>query len=146
MSRARFELSASWILACTLIAAHAAAAAAVIVAMPRALGMALGAGLLALGVASAWSRALLKAARSVRAIEIDAESVVLELANGERITATLASRRYVSRFFVTLQVRQPLRRTLLVTRDMLDADLFRRLRIWALWSRMPGVAAAQLHP
>jgi hypothetical protein len=146
LSRARFELSASWILACALIAAHAAAATALIVAMPHALGIALGAGLLALGGASAWSRALLKAAKSVRAIEIDTDNVVLELASGERLAATLAERRYVSRFFVTLQIKQPLRRTLLVTRDMLDADLFRRLRIWALWSRMPGVAAGQLHP
>jgi hypothetical protein len=146
LSGARFELSASWILACALISAHAAAAAAVIVAMPRAIGIALAAGLGGLGLASAWSRALLKAAKSVRAIEIDSENVVLELANGERFSATLAQRRYVSRFFVTLQVTQPLRRTLLVTRDMLDADLFRRLRIWALWSRMPGVAAAQLRP
>jgi hypothetical protein len=146
LSRARFELSASWILACALLGAHGAAAAAAIVAMPRVSGIALGAALLALGVASAWSRALHKAAKSIRAIEIEGENVFLELANGERLAATLAERRYVSRFFVTLQVRRPLRRTLLVTRDMLNDDLFRRLRIWALWSRMPGVAAAQLQP
>ena len=146
MSVARFELSPSWTLASALLGAHTIAAAAVIVAMPRGVGVALGATLFALGLASAWGRALHKAAKSVYAIEIEGENVVLELANGERLGATLAARRYVSRFFVTLHVTRPLRRTLLVTRDMLDADLFRRLRIWALWSRMPGVAAAQLHP
>jgi len=36
------------------------------------------------------------------------------------------------------------RRTLLVTADMLGAQEFRRLRIWALWNRLPGVAAKQL--
>jgi hypothetical protein len=36
------------------------------------------------------------------------------------------------------------RRTILVTRDMLAGDAFRRLRIWALWGRLPAVAAKQL--
>jgi hypothetical protein len=45
---------------------------------------------------------------------------------------------------VTLSLRRPARRTLLVTRDMLHADSFRRLRVWALWGRLPAVAAKQL--
>ena len=38
------------------------------------------------------------------------------------------------------------RRTILVTRDMLGREEFRRLRLWALWGRLPrrSVAAAQL--
>jgi hypothetical protein len=42
------------------------------------------------------------------------------------------------------------RRTLLITRDMAGADAFRRLRIWALWGKLPAaggearVAATQL--
>jgi hypothetical protein len=56
----------------------------------------------------------------------------------------LAERRHVSRFLVTLPVRRPARRTILVTRDMLEAEEFRRLRLFALWGRLPKVAAKQL--
>jgi hypothetical protein len=48
---------------------------------------------------------------------------------------------------VVLPLLTPFRRTLLVTADMLDPAEFRRLRIWALWNRLPserGVAAKQL--
>jgi hypothetical protein len=41
-------------------------------------------------------------------------------------------------------VRRPARRTILVTRDMLEAEEFRRLRLFALWGRLPKVAAKQL--
>jgi hypothetical protein len=34
-------------------------------------------------------------------------------------------------------------RTVLVTRDMLTVEEFRRLRLWALWGKLP-VAAKQL--
>jgi hypothetical protein len=56
----------------------------------------------------------------------------------------LAERRHVSRFLVTLSLRRPARRTILVTRDMLEAEEFRRLRLFALWGRLPKVAAKQL--
>ena len=36
-------------------------------------------------------------------------------------------------------------RTVLITRDMLGAEEFRRLRLWALWGKLPGVAPEQLH-
>ena len=46
---------------------------------------------------------------------------------------------------------RPVRRTILVSRDMLAGDAFRRLRVWALWGRLPAtsgtgaaVAAKQL--
>jgi hypothetical protein len=49
---------------------------------------------------------------------------------------------------VALPLGAGLRRTLLVTGDMLAAEEFRRLRIWALWNRLPaarpGVAPKQL--
>jgi hypothetical protein len=44
----------------------------------------------------------------------------------------------------TLPVRRPMRRTILVTGDMLRAEEFRRLRLWALWGRLPRVAPEQL--
>jgi hypothetical protein len=49
---------------------------------------------------------------------------------------------------VTLPVRGPVRRTVLVSHDMLGAEEFRRLRLWALWGRLPkdqrSVASKQL--
>lgn len=97
-----------------------------------------------LGLAAAWGRALLRSRASVRALELAGSEITLELRNGERLHAELGPRRHVSRFMVTLPVRRPVRRTILVTRDMLDAEEFRRLRLWALWGRLPEVAAKQL--
>jgi hypothetical protein len=81
---------------------------------------------------------------SVRALEIEGPKLALELANGERIAAEPAGRRYVGRFMVSLPILRPVRRTILVTADMAQADSFRRLRIWALWGKLPAVAATQL--
>jgi hypothetical protein len=130
-------------LAGAIVLAHAAAAGAAYAVLPRFAGALLALGLLALGAAAAWSRALLRARRSVRAIEIGAALPVFQLANGERLEAPVAARRYVTRYLVALPLRRPLGRTLLVTADMLGAAEFRRLRIWALWDRLPGVAEKQ---
>ena len=100
--------------------------------------------LMVLGVAAAWSRALLRSPASVRALEVSGSEVTLELASGERIACQPAGRRYVNRFMVTLPLRPPMRRTVLITGDMLENDAFRRLRIWALWGKLPGVATGQL--
>ena len=105
-------------------------------------------GLLLLGAAAAWSRALLRSPSSVRAIRVGGEQPVFELASGESLSATVGDRRYVSRFVVALPLGSPLSRTLLVTADMLGPGEFRRLRLWALWSRLSverrGVARTQL--
>jgi len=45
---------------------------------------------------------------------------------------------------VMLPLRLPARRTLLIAASMLPADSFRRLRLWALWGRVPPVAGVQL--
>ena len=122
---------------------HSVAAGCVLAVLPGAAGAALGLALFLLGLAAAWSRALLRSRASVRALQISGESLVLELAGGERVAAEPAGRRYVSRYAVALPLRRP-RRTILVTSGMMQTDDFRRLRIWALWGRLPGVAAAQL--
>lgn len=96
--------------------------------------------LAALGMAAAWSRALLRAKRSVRALEIGGDELVVELANGERFAAAAPRRCYVSRLAVVL----PVGRTVLVAADMLSPAEFRRLRLWALWRKLPAVAAKQL--
>jgi hypothetical protein len=139
----RLALAPSIRLAVAILALHAAAAACVLAALPGLYGGLLALAFVALGLAAAWSRALLRSGASVRAIEIAGASLALELASGEKRSAEVAGRRYVSRLAVTLPLRRP-RRTILVTADMLPAADFRRLRIWALWGKLPGVAAAQL--
>jgi hypothetical protein len=126
-----------------IVALHAAAAASVLAVLPGIAAALLALALFLLGLAAAWSRALLRSRASVRALEITGPALTLELTGGDRIAAQIAERRYVSRLVVTLPLRQP-RRTLLITADMLPATEFRRLRIWALWGRLPGVAAAPL--
>ena len=144
MSALRLQLAPSWLLAALIMLAHGAAAAAVYALIKGPLGVAAAVGFAALGAAAAWSRALHAAARSVRAIELGGPQPVFELANGERLAAPIAPRRYVTRYVVALPLEGELRRTLLVTADMLEAEEFRRLRLWALWNRLPGVAPKQL--
>ena len=141
---ARLELRPSPALAALIVVAHGAAAGAAYLVVPGLMAAALAALLVALGVAAAWSRALLRAPGSVRAIQLGGAQPVFELADGDSFPAEVAKRRYVTRYVVALPVGKPLRRTLLVTADMLGAQEFRRLRIWALWNRLPGVAAKQL--
>jgi hypothetical protein len=143
LSATRLELSASWILAGAIVALHALAAGSVLSVVPGLAGLALAAGFFLLGTAAAWARALHRAPASVRALELSGNEIVLGLRDGRRVAVELGERRHVSRFMVTLPVRRPLRRTVLVTRDMLPAPAFRRLRLWALWGKLP-VAAAQL--
>ena len=143
MSGLRLELARSPRLAALIVGLHGAAALSVLAVVPGIGGGLLAAALLALGAAAAWSRALQGSGGSVRALELEGPAIALQLASGERIVAELAPRRYVTRFVVALPVRRP-RRTVLVTRDMLAPDSFRSLRLWALWGKVPGVAAKQL--
>jgi hypothetical protein len=133
----RFELAPSPVLAATVVAAHAAAGAAAWLALPGAAGAAAACALLALGAAAAWSRALLRSRASLRAIEIDAAHSAFELADGTRLIAPAHGRRYVTRGVIAVPLGGPLGRTALVTADMLRPGEFRRLRIWALWNRLP---------
>jgi hypothetical protein len=80
----------------------------------------------------------------VRALELEGSEATLELASGRRLAAKVSERRYVSSVAVALPLGRPLRRTVFVSRDMLGAESFRLLRIWALWGKLPGVAAKQL--
>lgn len=143
MSGTRLELSPSWTLAGAILALHAAAAACVFAVVEGYAGTALTLAVLALGIAAAWARALHGSGSSVTAVEISPSGMILELRNGRRFDAELGPSRHVSRLLVTLPLRRPMRRTILVTRDMLRAEEFRRLRLWALWGKLP-VAAKQL--
>jgi len=137
------QLSPSPALAAVIFAAHMCAAAAAALALPGWPGVALAAALAALGLASAWSRALLRSPGSVRGLRLDGADLTLELANGASLAAEPAGPRHVSRLMVALPLRRPAR-ALLVTADMLDPESFRALRVWALWGRVAGVAGKQL--
>ena len=80
----------------------------------------------------------------MRALEIEGPALTVHLGSGESFVAELAERRFVGPWMVALALRRPVRRSLLVTADMLGRQDFRRLRVWALWGKLPGVAAAQL--
>jgi len=131
-------------MAVLIVALHVAAAGCVVAVLPGIPGAALGAALLALGLASAWSRALLRSQASPRVLELEGDHATLELGGGVRLSAPVGPRRFVSRLAVALPLGRPLRRTILVSAGMLDGESFRRLRIWALWGRLPGVAGTQL--
>jgi len=139
------ELRGSPALAAVLVLAHAVAAACIAAVLPGPWAWALAVLVLALGAAAAWDRALLRAGRSVRVLELSADGqAALGLADGRRLEGSVAARRNVCPWWVTLPVRGPAGRTLLVARGMLSEGDFRRLRLWALWGRVPGVAGAQL--
>ena len=142
--RLRLELAPSRAMAALILVSHAAAAGCAVLVLPNAMGIALAAGIGALGVSAAWGNALLRSPRSVRAIELDGTGGFIELAGGEKVAVEVGARRHVSRYSVTLPLLRPMRRTLFVAGDMLSADSFRLLRIWALWGRVPGVAGKQL--
>jgi hypothetical protein len=144
LSGTRLALSPSWTLAGTIAALHAAAAICVALVVPGAGGTVAAIFFLLLGLAAAWARGLLASTKSPRALELAEGGLTVELKDGSRFQAALAERRHVSRFVVTLPLVRPVRRTLLVTRDMLGAEEFRRLRLWALWGRLPKVALKQL--
>ena len=143
MSALRLSLSPSPRLAALLLILHGCAAAAVLAVVPGAMGGALAAAFVALGAAAAWNRALHRSGTSVRVRELAGEAAAIELANGSRLEGPVSPRRHVSRIAVALALGGAARRTLLVTRDMLDPESFRALRVWALWSRTP-VATKQL--
>jgi len=132
-------LSPSYALAGLLVGSHLCAAAAAALALPGWPGGVLAALLAALGLAAAWSRALLRSRRSMRRISLEAGKAAVELAGGDSFPAEAGG--HVSRLMVTLAVRHPSRR-FLVTADMLDGDSFRALRIWALWGKLPGAGVA----
>ena len=150
----RLELAPSPRLAIALLVLHAAAAACLLAAPAPMAGLVAAMLVFAFGAWSAWSRALLRAGSSVRTLHVAGERLELGLADGRVLAAQTLARRYVGRHLVLLPVRRPVRRTILVTADMLAPDSFRQLRIWALWGRLPPagrkddvppVARAQLH-
>jgi hypothetical protein len=132
-------------MAAAILSAHLAAAACLAAVLPGAVGAGTGALVVLLGAAAAWDRALLRGRGSVRGLELRADNAAaFTLADGRRLEGTVAARRNVNRWWVTLPLRGAARRSVLVARDMLPADEFRRLRMWALWGRVPRATALRL--
>ena len=139
----RFDLKPSIWYAALLVGLHGFAAACFLTVLTGWPAFSLAAASVALGLAVARDRALLRGAHAPRSIDI--------LPNGEAQcrfadgrSAGLEASGGVTRFWVPLRVRSPARRSLLVTANMLPPDAFRRLRLWALWRATPGVAPGQL--
>jgi hypothetical protein len=140
----RLELSPSGGYAALVVALHAAASACALAALPGLSGWMLAAALLALGMAAARDRALLRGPRAPRAIEIATSGQArLVLADGATAPLGALGGIGVARHWVALKVGSPMRRGLLVTSGMLAAEPLRHLRLWALWQRLPGVAPGQ---
>lgn len=143
----RLELRASRVLAAVIVAAHLAGASCLVLVFPGAWAAAVALLVALLGAVAAWERALHRGRGSVRSLELrDGGAALLQLADGRRVAGTVATRRNVNRWWVTLPLQGRSRRIVVVTRDMVPAGEFRRLRIWALWGRVPGVATGQPTP
>ena len=141
----RLALSPSPGLAALIAFVHGIAAACFLTVLTGWLAVATATLVLALGAAAAWDRALLGARRSPRAIEVrpSGEAFCL-LANGEFLPIAAHPGGTVTRYWVSLRLRSPWRRSLILVAGMLPGDAFRLLRLWALWGRLPGVAPRQL--
>jgi hypothetical protein len=140
----RLHLRPSWRLAALIAGAHLLAAGCIAAVSTAPAALLLAALVLALGAASAWDRALLRARQSPRALELLADGrLEVRLADGSRAPVSDAAR-MVNRLLVSLTLRNSRRKAVLVVAGMLAPEEFRRLRVWALWGRLPGVAPAQL--
>jgi hypothetical protein len=125
-----------------VLSVHAAAAACVLATMTGVPALALALLTVALGGASAWDRALLRGARSPRAIEFRAgPGAVVVLANGEAMAVRAVRGIGVTRHWVALAPVSFPGRSVLVTAGMAGPAGARLLRLWALWGRPPGAAA-----
>lgn len=143
----RLELRASRLMAATLLLAHLAAGACLAAVLPGAAAVGAGVLLVLLGAAVTWDRALLRGRGSVRGLELRTDgAAAFTLADGQRLEGTVAPRRNVNPWWVTLPLRGASRRVLVVARDMLPPEEFRRLRMWALWGRVAKAADPRLAP
>lgn len=138
----RLELSASWPFAWLILLCHAAAAACLLAILTGGAGQALAILIVFLGFFAARDRALLRAAASPAALELLADGSLRCLCrDGEPVALARPAPGEVHRHWVALPAASARRRALLVTGGMLPAASFRQLRLWALWGRVPGVAA-----
>jgi hypothetical protein len=102
---------------------------------------------LCLGGVAAWNRAMLRGARSPRAIEIQPSGQArVILAGGDTIPVRAVRGIGVTRHWVALAPASLAGRSVLVTTGMLGPAGARKLRLWALWGRAGRAVAGQLAP
>lgn len=133
-------LRASLRFAFLLLCAHAAAGAAALLSLGVVAGAAIALLTLGAGAAAICRRALLLSRDSPARLEFTPAGELRIVDQIGRDWAPVAdSPRYVNRWFVIVAASDPAGRVrrLLVTRDMLPPEPFRRLRIWALWGVSP---------
>ena len=141
----RLALSPSPALASLIVLLHGAAAASLLTILTGWSAVAAATLVLALGVAAARDRALLAARQSPRSIEIwPSGEAYCTLASGKSVPVEAGPAGAVARHWVSLRLRAPWRRSLLVATGMLTGGNHRLLRLWALWGRLPAVAWRQL--
>ena len=137
----RIDLRASPILTVLTVAVFGSAATILFDVVTWPAGQVAATLMAALGVLAAWRVTLLRAANAPVSLCLNRDSRLVACLHGGGEAAGLASdRRYVSRWIVVLQMIQSGggRRTILVARDMLAVEEFRRLRLWALWNAVPA--------
>jgi len=140
----RLELKASPGLAMAIIGVHAAAAACFLTVLTGWIGLTLSALIAALGCFAAWDRALLRAARSPKVLEVYRTGAAKCLfANGESAELRPLKGTSVTRYWVALGLGAPRRRSLFIAAGMLAPKTLRLLRLWALWGRLPRVPPAR---
>lgn len=145
MAAFRLELRGSRTLAGALLLVHAAGAACVLAALPGPVGWGLALLLALLAGTGVRDHALLRARHSIRAVELGpGGEAVLERVDGRRRVRRVSARRHVGPWWVALPYADAPGRGLLIVRDMLDGNDFRRLRLWALWGRVPEATAGAL--
>lgn len=141
----RLRLRASMVLTLLTIGMHALSAAVLWSVLPRVPGIAIVFLVAILAVVAVWQRTLLMAATSPVGLELKTDgSVLVHSRGGGALEGIPAERRYVSRWLVVLELAfAPFaHRTILIARDMLPAEEFRHLRLWALWRALPATPAA----
>ena len=137
----KVSLRPSRILAAILVAAHGCAIAVVaLVAIPLWLQL-IAIAALAVSLVTALRRtALLLAPDSVIAIEIGSDGTLsIQTRRGSRISeCEVLANTYVAAFLAIINLREPETRALrhvVLLRDSIDSEDFRRLRVWLRWKR-----------
>jgi len=137
MPALRVELRASRALAAAILSVHAAAAIAALGAIGGGAGAGLAVVLMFAGAVATRDRALLVGKRAVRALEFDMDgTLAAELSNGTRVAGRDGVRRHLGPWWVVVPLAgRPW--AVLVVQGMLAPEPYRRLRVWALWGRLP---------
>ena len=134
----KINLRPSRILVAILVFAHAAAIAMVVLAgLPLWLALVAIAALVASLVYAVWQTALLRAQDAVRALEITADDKFsIQTRRGERLECEVLGSTYVT-FFLTILNLKALNsggnKRAVILPDSLDAEDFRKLRVWLRW-------------